>query len=148
MEVDFKTMKNVDLVRYAQEQGHNVRGLSRDRILDKLTVQPAKSIALPDEEATLCAMRSCPNRIPVKTIGSVQTVLAPKERPPSEIAEETAGSILTALAPKELKAVVETLGEKPTWQDIRSSAKLLGISTYHKSRTQVEAEIKEKSDGK
>ncbi|KKN59769.1 hypothetical protein LCGC14_0538590 [marine sediment metagenome] len=80
-EVDFKAMKNPDLVRYAIQQGHNVRGLSRERILDKLIVQPPKSIALPDEEATLCAMRTCPNRILVKTVGSIQTVLAPKDAP-------------------------------------------------------------------
>ena len=120
-EVDFKNMKNVDLVQYAREQGHNTRGMSRDRILKLLTVTPPKSIALPDEEATLCAMRSCPNRIIVKTVGSIQTVLAPKG--------------------------ADVSGEKVPWQEVRAKAKELGIKLYGKKRVQIEAEIKEKSDG-
>lgn len=120
-EVDFKSMANVDLVAYAREQGHNVRGMNRAGIMDLLTVTPPQSIALPDNEATLCAKRSCPNRITVKVVGSVQTVLAPKQ--PTTVAE--------------------VIAEKGSWAQIRAKAKELGISTYRKNRAQVEAEIKE-----
>ena len=144
-EVDFKNMKNVDLVQYAREQGHNVRGMSRDRILDLLTVKTPKSIALPDEEATLCAMRSCPNRIVVKVVGSVQTVLAPKEKTAREIAEECAGEKNLILADTPLKGS-ETLSEM-SWQNLKDMARLNCISIYGKKRVQVEAEIKEKSNG-
>ncbi len=123
-EIDFKKMKNVDLVQYAREQGHNVRGMARDRIIDLLTIKLTQSIALPDEEATLCAMRTCPNRITVKTVGSVQTTLAPKEP----------------------TTVVGVIATKVPWSLVRSKAKELGISVYGKKRVQIEAEIKEKSN--
>ena len=143
-EVDFKNMKNVDLVRYAREQGHNVRGLSRDRIIDLLTVTPVQSIALPDEEATLCAMRTCPNRITVKTVGSIQTVLAPKE--PEELI--SGAEIMDEMKKKVDEAVTKGVERgRMSWAQVRAKAKELGIKTYGKKRVQVETEIKEKQNG-
>ncbi len=135
-EVDFEKMKNPDLVRYARQQGHNVRGLSRERIMDLLIVPLPKSIALPDEEATLCAMRTCPNRIPVKTIGSVQTVLAPKEKTANE------KKPILSEAPHEGQKSISDM----SWALLRSLAKANGIKTHGKKRAQVEAEIKEKQN--
>ena len=119
--MDYEKMANVDPVAYASEQGHAVRGLSRERILDLLTEVPEESVAVPDEEATLCAMRSCPNRIAVRVAGVRQITLSPKvsgePKPPNQ------------------------------WQVLKAKAKSLGIKTHGKKRDQIEAEIKEKENG-
>ncbi len=141
--IDFEKMSNPDLVRYARQQGHNTRGLSRERIMDLLIVPLPKSIALPDEEATLCAMRTCPNRISVKTIGSVQTVLAPKEK--TGLTVEKIIKIRDDMPDRDHKGR-ESISDM-SWALLRSLAKANGIKTHGKKRPQVEAEIKEKQNG-